>query len=466
MDNTRETELLAIIHEQQALIEQMAARIKQLEAQLAKHSGNSSKPPSSDGLRKKPASLREKGKRKMGGQKGHAGKTLKLSANPDHIEVHDIEACPKCGCAVDAVEASQVERRQVWDVPPLKLIVTEHQAPIKQCPCCQQRVQAPFPEGVTQAVQYGSQLMAQAAYLSNYQLIPLARVRELFEDWYGHAPSEAVILKASERVERQISPALAQIKALLKRAELVHSDETGLRVEGKLHWAHVVCHKELTYYEVDTKRGYAAWERTGILPEVLTRIVHDGWKPYWQLKGAQHALCNAHHLRDLRFIHEQYQQEWAEELAKLLVSALREVQSAPADQTSLPPERLEFYTQAYERLLRIGYAAQTDAPKRTAHKRGRAAQSAAKNLLDHLQQYQAQTLAFLSDFRVPFDNNLAERDLRMLKVKQKIAGCFRTFAGARTFCAIRSYLSTARKQGQRVLTALHDALLGQPFLPA
>ena len=446
------------------IVDQQAARIQALEDQLAKTSGNSSKPPSSDGLKKKPTSLRDKGQRPTGGQLGHPGKTLKFSLIPDQIKVYDLLHCPTCGANVETIGPTHVEKRQVWDSPPLVLQVTEHQSAVKCCPQCQGRVQADFPMGVTQPVQYGPHLTAQAAYLTTYQLLPLARVCELFHDWYGHAPSEAFVLSAAQRVQTQVMGVVDQIRRQITQADKVHADETGLRVEGRLNWSHVVSTDTLTVYDIHAKRGYAAWCDIGLLPALRGWVIHDGFQSYWQLKQCQHALCNAHHLRELRFLAEQHQQPWAADMARLLVTASREVQvwSKTADQ--LPPARVVDYHHQYDRILQRGFVTQPAAPPRTA--RGRRAQSPAKNMLDHLQQYQAQTLAFLSDFRVPFDNNQAERDLRMLKVKQKIAGTFRTRAGAETFCVLRSYISTARKQGQRVLAALYEALLGRPFLPA
>lgn len=447
------------------LVDQQAARIQALEDQVATNSGNSSQPPSSDGVKKKPASLREKGQRSTGGQPGHAGKTLKFSLTPDQIEVYDLSHCPTCGANVERIVPTHVEKRQVWDVPPLTLQVTEHQSAVKCCPQCQGRVQADFPVGVTHPVQYGPHLTAQAAYLTTYQLLPLARVCELFNDWYGHAPSEAFLLSAAQRVQTQVTGVVDQIRTQLTHADRVPADETGLRVEGQLNWAHVVSTDTLTVYDIHAKRGYAAWRDIGLLPTVHGWVIHDGFQSYWQLKQCQHALCNAHHLRELRFLAEQHQQTWAAERARLLVTAYREVQvwSKTADQ--LPPERVADYHHQYDRLIQRGYVTQPSSPP-SRQTRGRPAQSPAKNMLDHLQRYQAQTLAFLSDFRVPFDNNQAERDLRMLKVKQKIAGTFRTRAGAERFCGLRSYISTARKQGQRVLAALYEALLGRPFVPA
>jgi transposase len=456
--------LIALILTMQQTILALTARVQALEDQLAKTSGNSSKPPSSDGLKKKPASLREKGQHPTGGQPGHQGKTLKFSLTPDQIEVHEISHCLACGASVESIVATHVEKRQVWDVPPLTLQVTEHQSAVKGCPQCRGRVQADFPVGVTQPVQYGPHLTAQAAYLTTYQLLPLARVCELFNDWYGHAPSEAFLLSAAARVQTQVTGVVDQIRTQITQAQRAHADETGLRVEGHLNWAHVVSTETLTVYDIHAKRGYAAWCDIGLLPALRGWVIHDGFQSYWQLKQCQHALCNAHHLRDLRFLAEQHQQTWAADMARLLVTAYREVQSWSKTADPLPPERVADYHHQYDCILQRGFVTQPSAPARTA--RGRPAQSPAKNMLDHLQRYKVQTLAFLSDFRVPFDNNQAERDLRMLKVKQKIAGTFRTRAGAETFCVLRSYISTARKQGQRVLSALYEALLGRPFLPA
>lgn len=449
----------------EAMVAEQAARIQALEDQLAKTSSNSSKPPSSDGLKKKPSSLRDKGQRPRGGQAGHPGKTLKFSLTPDAIEVHEVAHCPTCGTNIETMPALHVEKRQVWDAPALSLRVTEHQSAVKCCPQCRGRVQAEFPIGVMQPVQYGAHLTAQAAYLTTYQLLPLARVCEFFHDWYGHAPSEAFLLSAAQRVETQVSRVVAHIRTRLTHTDVVHADETGLRVEGQLHWAHVVSTDTLTVYNIHAKRGATAWTDIGLLPSVRGRVIHDGFVSYWQLTQCQHGLCNAHHLRELRFLAEQHQQTWANEMARLLVTAYREVQTWSKTAPHLPPERVADYHHQYDRLLQRGYVTQPAAPpaRRT---RGRPPQSPAKNMLDHLQRYQAQTLAFLSDFRIPFDNNQAERDLRMLKVKQKIAGTFRSRAGAETFCVLRSYISTARKQGQRVLAALYDALLGRPFLPA
>lgn len=463
---TRE-EMWEMIQELEELVANQMARIQELEDQLAKNSGNSGKPPSSDGLKKKPApkSLRSKGKRKNGGQKGHQGHTLAMVEQADHIVLHELASCPHCEADLASVEVESVEKRQVFDVPPVRLEVTEHQTEIKCCPDCGQMVKGQFPADVRQPVQYGARLKSQAVYLNNYQLLPLARISELFGDFYGHLTSEALILSANNTLEEQIEPALEAIKTELLQATVTHSDESGLRVEGKLNWLHVMSTPQLTFYAVHPKRGQEAMRDIGLLPAFGGLNIHDGWASYFKFENCSHALCNAHHLRELIFIVERYQQTWADQMIQLLLDIKTEVaETAPA--MTLPSARIDYYEQLYDELLEQGLAAnpppQTPPPK----KRGRKKQTPPKNLLDRLEKYKAETLAFMHDFRVPFDNNLAERDVRMIKVKQKISGTFRTRTGAETFCAIRSYISTVRKQKKGIIQALYDAFQDKPFMPS
>jgi transposase len=299
-----------------------------------------------------------------------------------------------------------------------------------------------------------------------YQLLPLKRSCELLGDFYGHAPSEAVILGAIDQAHEQIQPSLQVIYQQLVEAAVLRHDETGMRVEGRLNWLHVTSTERLSYYAVQRQRGQAAMRAIGILPQFKGVSLHDGWASYFQFHDCTHALCNAHHLRELRFVEEQYQQSWATQMAQLLRAAKREVADCSNNQLALAPQRIRFYHQHYETLLQQGFQANPTPATPPPQKRGRQQQSPPKNLLDRLQKYQQATLAFISDFRIPFDNNLAERDIRMMKVKQKISGTFRTQRGAALFCDIRSYISTVRKQGQPLIHALYQALLGQPFIPA
>jgi transposase len=451
---------------QQTAAEQEAV-IRSLRDQLAKNSRNSGRPPSSDGLKKpRTRSLRKKDGRRSGGQQGHEGHTLKMVGQPDHIQVHKVSACPHCATDLQSVEPCKQERRQVFDIPPVQVEVTEHQAEVKVCPTCGEQVKGEFPAEVTQPVQYGPRLKAQATYLNTYQLVPWARTCELLGDFYGHTPAEAIVSRSNATMLDRIEPSVDTIKQQLIAAEVVHFDESGLRVEGQLNWLHVASTDHLTYYDVHPKRGQDGMKAAGILPEFKGRAVHDHWQSYFTFKHCQHALCNAHHLRELQFIVDQYEQEWAQEMTQLLLDIKAEVDAAPPEQMSLPPGRLAHFEQRYDELIAQGLKANPPPPDPPPRKRGRKKQSPPKNLLDRLQQRKLQVLAFMYDFRVPFDNNLAERDVRMVKIKQKVSGAFRTRTGAETFCAIRSYISTVRKHGQNVIDALHSALMGNLFIPA
>jgi transposase len=455
------------VQELQQAVAKQAAEIQGLRDQLAKNSRNSGKPPSSDGLKKpRTRNLRRKTGRRSGGQEGHPGHTLEMVEEPDHIEVHKASECPQCAADLQAIEACELERRQVFDVPPVRIEVTEHQAEIKVCPQCGERVKANFLAKVTQPVQYGLRIKAQAAYLNNYQLIPLARTCELLGDFYGHTPAEALILDANTAVVDQIEPSLEATWRQLIASPVVHFDESGLRVEGNLNWLHVASTEWLTYYTVHPKRGQDGMRAMGILPVLEGRAMHDHWKSYFTFDQCQHALCNAHHLRELQFVVDQYQQSWAKEMIQVLLDIKAAVDAAPLEQISLAPERLTHFEQRYDELISQGLKANPPPAHPPPKKRGRKKQSPPKNLLDRLQQFKPQVLAFMYDFRVPFDNNLAERDVRMVKIKQKISGAFRTRTGAETFCAIRSYISTVRKHNLNVIGAIYDALSGNPFIPA
>jgi len=458
--------LIAIIVELREMVAKQAAQIQELRDQLAKNSQNSGKPPSSDGLKKpRTRSTRQKGKRRSGGQPGHQGHTLEMVVEPEHIVRHTVEVCPHCTTDLHDIEPVQVEKRQVFDLPAVKIEVTEHQVESKRCPNCGHEVKGRFPDDVSQPVQYGPRIKAQAVYLNNYQLIPLARLCELFEDFYGQAPSEAFILQANSHFVDQTRQTLESIKEALKVVDVLHCDESGMRVEGRLNWLHVASTDWLTYYIVHPKRGQEAMRDMGILPGFQGRAMHDHWHSYLQFENCQHAFCNAHHLRELQFIVDQYEQSWAQDMIRLLLDIKAEVDAAPPDWMALPPERIAHFEGRYDALLRQGFEANPPPDPPLPKKRGRKKQSPPKNLLDRLHQHKAETLVFMHDFRVPFDNNLAERDVRMIKVKQKISGAFRTRSGANTFCAIRSYISTARKQGGNVIQTIHNAFSGRPFMP-
>ena len=468
--NRQELEALVLrqderISQLEQLILEQAATIRALQDQVAQNSNNSHKPPSSDGPKKpKTKSLRQKSGRKPGGQKGHEGRRLEMSATPDHVVRHPVDYWPNCAKDLSQVEPVDIRKRQVYDVPPVTIEITEHQVECKSCPRCEQVVEAAFPAGVIQETQYGERIKAQTSYLNVYQLLPMARTSELLGDFYGHAPAPALVIEANRGVQKGAAPSNDAIRAQLIDANVTNHDESGLRIAGKNQWLHVSSTDELTHYGVHEKRGREAMDEIGILPERKGTIVHDFWKSYQSFDQCAHAYCAAHILREMVFIDEQYEQPWAAEMIQLLVDIKAEVEAHLDTANSLPPERLRFFEKRYDRLVNQGLE-MNPAPEKPPNQRGRVKQSKPKNLLDRLQEHQSEVLAFMYDFRIPFDNNQAERDVRMIKLKQKISGAFRTQDGAETFCDIRSYISTVRKQGANVIDAITDALRHQPFMP-
>ena len=421
-------------------INQLELRVEALKNQINKNSHNSSKPPSSDGFGKRTNSLRQKSDRSTGGQLGHPGSTLDWCEAPHSVLVYPVKSCSGCGISLKDIPVNDLELRQVHDVPRIQIAVTEYQCEIKCCPGCGTLNRGEFPAQVHTRIQYGPNLQGLMVYLLDLQLIPSARVCELLSDVYGVEVSEGTLYNVRSRCFNALDDLEAQIKVALTDSSVVHFDETGFRVKNKLWWLHVACTDGLTFYFVHRKRGKIAMDAMNILPQLTGIAVHDGLKSYAQY-GVNHSLCNAHHLRELIFIAERYGQAWAEEMITLLIEMNQAVNAANAlEQIALEPSQVKTFEQHYTDILQKGFAAHPLIlnPDHQVKPRGRPKQHPAKNLLDRLKSQQEAVLRFIHNFEVPFDNNQAERDLRMMKLKQKISGCFRSEQGALMFCRIRT----------------------------
>jgi transposase len=449
-------------------LEEANAHIKQLEGQAAKDSHNSSKPPSTNGFKepvRKTQSLREKSGKKSGGQPGHPGQTLMMVQQPDRTIRLVATQCQHCQHDLSGAPLSRKERVQVFDLPTLHLQVTEYHVEVKACPCCQSETRADLPDGITPScAQYGPNVKTLAVYLASLHLLPLARVSQILGDLFGTTFSQASVLAACQQSARAIAPVLKRIHTALQRSRVIHNDETGFRIANQRWWLHVAATRFLTLYLAHPKRGQKAMDAMEILPNFHGTSMHDSLSSYLHYP-CLHALCVVHYLRELTFVFERFEQPWAQEMKTLLLEIKACVDWAREQaMTSLPEGVIQEVERRYTSLIQTGMAANPPPPKRTG-KRGAPKKSDALNLLIRLQQYQDLILRFMHDFAVPFDNNLAESDLRMMKLRQKISGCFRTQDGAAIFCDLRSYLSTMQKQGVHLLTALRSAMVGSPLLP-
>jgi transposase len=448
-----------------ARLEVSEKRIKHLEDQLAKNSRNSGKPPSSDGYnRPAPKSLREKSQRPTGGQPGHAGFTLAMSDKPDRIQVHKVASCARCGGSPEAMTCVGVEKRQVHDLPPRGLIVTEHQAETRLCSCgCLNK--ALFPPDISAPVQYGPGVKAAAVYLKNYQLLPFERAGALFGDLFACPISEGTLANILAECSDRLKEPVLQIKAQIAKAPVVHFDESGSRVDKKLWWVHVASTATATYYVIHPKRGAEAIDAIDILPGFLGRAIHDFWKPYFGYP-CDHGLCNAHHLRELTFVHEEHHQPWAKSMITCLRDMKAAVDAARSNANTLSHFQVRTFRRRYQAIIEDGYRQNPLEPSARGKKRGPEKKTKPRNLIERLDKHRPQVHAFFTDFSVPFDNNQAERDIRMMKVQQKISGLFRSEDGAEAFCRIRSYISTARKNALGALEAIQRIFTGAPFVPA
>ncbi|NEO34542.1 MAG: IS66 family transposase [Symploca sp. SIO3C6] len=462
-----EDAVVSVVMQLLSQLNRLESRVNEIEGRLSKNSRNSSKPPSSDGFKQRTKSLRQKSEKPSGGQKGHQGQTLEWREHPDEVEVHPVHECSECGASLGEVPLEQVLSRQVFDIPPIALQVKEHEVEVKCCPHCGVSNQGSFPSEATNVVQYGPHLKGMMVYLMEGQLLPSHRVCELLADMMNVELSEGTLYTTKEQCFNLLEPFEKTLHQAVLDSDVVHFDETGFRVNQQLWWLHVACTNGLVYYQVHPKRGRSAMDEIDILPEFEGKAIHDGLKSY-QGYECEHFLCNAHHLRELQYMVEHYGQGWAFQLSLLLVSIHSHVKRTKAEGGGqLSTQELEAFDARYEAILNEGFSQNPIPPPdpNGPKKRGRSKRSPPRNLLERLRQQKSSVLGFMYDFTIPFDNNQSERDLRMMKLKQKISGCFRSEDGAKRFCRIRGYLATLRKQGRNIMDSLVDLFSGIPQSP-
>jgi transposase len=462
-------EFRKIILELNAIITEQSNKIKELEERLKKHSQNSNQPPSTDQYAKKsrPKSEREKSGKKAGSQPGHKGATLHQIQSPDEIIYCHVDQCEACCCNLSSVESKKYIARQECDIPQIKPKITEYRMTVKICPKCKLTNKAKCPKKLTQPIQYGERIVSLAAYLHYSQLIPLKRVQCMFSDLFSLSISEGTLVNRSDQLHKQLSFSESKVHENLIASPVNNCDETSMRVNDKTRWLHVVSNNANTVYFCHNKRGTDAMNAIGILPQYKGTIVHDNWKPYFTYKNMTHSLCNAHHIRELRGINENYNQSWAKEMRRHLLNVntvIKEHKNAGKD--DLPKEVIIKFSEQYDAILKLAISEiptlKTTSTK--SKKRGRIKQHPAKNLHDRLTKQKEETLRFMYDFKIPFTNNQAEQDVRMTKVKLKVSGCFRSQEGADRFCRIRGYISTSRKREINIIQSLENAIRGQPEL--
>ncbi len=372
------------IKEQGLIIQRQAEKIKKLEEQLNKDSHNSNKPPSSDNpFQNTVKNLRKKSGKKQGGQFGHKGNTLKKVESPDKIIEHQVEKCSCCGIDLSSESVKRTERRQVFDIPPIKVEVTEHRSEVKDCPHCGARVTAEFPEGITNKAQYGKNIKAHLVYMKTYGLIPYERLSEYAECLLGVPLSKATIEGFIRETYNKLEEYEQKVIELILKEVVLHCDETGIRIKGLLKWLHVASNERFTYYFSHDKRGTEAMRAMDILTRFTGIIIHDGWKSYLEFL-CRHGLCNVHHLRELIWIHEEMGQEWAKEMGNLLIRIKNDKEAS----FPIPAERIIEYDTEYDRIIAKGFAVNPTPEKPEGLvKRGRKKRGKVLCLLDRLRKY-------------------------------------------------------------------------------
>jgi len=451
------------LEKQVALIPSLLARIESLEAQLNQNSQNSNRPPSSDGPKKpkRKAAFTRRFKKQKGGQKGHEGKTLEMVDTADDYQNHyPLHCC--CGTDLSEVSKYVKERRQVFDIPPPTLEVTEHINYACVCPDCQQEVSAGFPDNVAARVQYGNGVKSLVVLLNTGFKLPYGKVKTFFSDVFGYGLNESTQITAQQKcyVQLEASEQIIQQRLLdTNQSPVNHFDETGIGINGKNNWLHVCSNDLYTYLFVHPNRGKKALNNAdSLLPMYKGWAVHDCWKSYFLFDQCQHVICNAHIIRELQALKERGQ-IWADRMRDLLLYAYDKSQQG----TTLV-DNFKFISNQYDRICKM--ADDEEPPPEYRHKGKKAKQSKGRNLLNRLREYKDAVLAFAKHQIIPFTNNQAERDIRPLKIKLKVAGCFRSLDGAKRYARIQAFISTARKNNLNVFNELLATFNGYNFLTA
>jgi len=443
---------------------------KKLKEIINKDSSNSSKPSSTDnGFKDKENQSDTKDKklttkRKRGGQKGSSTNNLKKVDNPDFIEILEDSHCKNCNHSLENTDSKSISKKQLFDIPKMKIEITEYQQYNKVCPCCSSVNKPEFPEFIKAYAQYGDNIKSFVTYLNTYQMLPYERITELIEDFTSHKISTGTIYSFMKSFYDKLDPYETNIKEQLLKSNVIHVDETGSRVKNKLHWTHVVSTSVLTYYMIHQKRGCEAIDEMAILPTFDGIAVHDHWKPYNKY-DCTHSFCNAHHLRELTGIIQNEEVRWASDMHTLLTNMNNYIHNLKEKGKNSPSKgKLQHFYQLYDNICQSAlkfYPPPIDLPKNKRKPK----QSKGKNLLDRFVNYKDEILRFFINLLVPFTNNLAERDLRMIKVKEKISGCFASFKGAQIFNRIRGYISTVKKNNRSVLEELNNVLCDKSYVP-
>jgi len=450
-DNIEDLKLivLKLLEENQ----QLKVRIKELEMQLNSNSHNSSKPPSTDGFKKKTILPKIKYDKK-GGQKGHKGNTLKKIINPDIIEQIPLIICPDCGGDLSQIQKVVSEARQVFDLPEPKLLVTEYRNEKCTCPNCQAVKFSSFPQFVNAPVQYGNGVKTFAVLLNVVYKIPIKKIKQLFSDLYKYPINEATIISASEICFQNLETTEKNIGQHLLQSSTAHFDETGFRVNGKNNWLHAVTNSLFTYLYVHINRGKKALESTkSLIGQFTGWAIHDCWSSYFNFSNVKHAICGAHLLRELQGLIENGSL-WAKEFQTFLLEIYQSKKEKPNETNSQ-------WNIQYDTICEK--ANQEEPPPIITGKRGKYKRSKGRNLLNRLINHKDAVLAFSIYPEVPFTNNQAERDIRPTKLKQKVSGCFRTFHGAEIYARIEGYVSTLRKNQYNIFKELYDTFMSKNF---